>query len=441
MDPPSRAILVLDGGFTALSQLLILAEIWRRLRYDLKREIPAPFAVFNLIVGSGAGGVVAILLGRMKLSIEDAIQRYLDLGREESLIQNLDKRNRSRNLENAIHRAIRNHHAENFKLNAGSEYGNCCITTADPRNLGHTCLLRTYLSDTEEPSITLGTALRITGTTFQSHKSVFVAQSCHSHQIFVDGSSSLPNPIHLALGEVKRLYGRDMTNAVIISLGAGRESILSVDPTPSNHLTFQRMSVSAEETSNSVEQSFYESGIFFRLGVQRGLEDLHHHGGAWQNHTEASTSAYLNETNVNHLIDGVVALLRDRVPPLEAIAALAQVDPTSQLQEASVTLINPEIGKETLKPHFPPNVMRQHGNKTRTRRARTLTAPCLPPHIMRCGKERSSAFIYRHAAAIWKELPPAWWLVDPTKFGFPFYVVVLARLGTRVDTRLFWASG
>lgn len=56
MDPPSRAILVLDGGFTALSQLLILAEIWRRLRYDLKREIPAPFAVFNLIVGSGAGG-------------------------------------------------------------------------------------------------------------------------------------------------------------------------------------------------------------------------------------------------------------------------------------------------------------------------------------------------------------------------------------------------
>lgn len=67
-------ILVLDGGDTrCLSQLIVLDELMTRLKHDLKRDV-RPCEYFHLITGVGAAGVVAILLGVLRLSVDKAIE-------------------------------------------------------------------------------------------------------------------------------------------------------------------------------------------------------------------------------------------------------------------------------------------------------------------------------------------------------------------------------
>ena len=66
----------------------------------------------------------------------------------------------------------------------------------------------------------------------------------------------------------------------------------------------------------------------------------------------------------------------------------------------------------------------------------------LPSHITQqlSGKQGGTGSIRRRAMTIAEELPPVWWLVDPTKLGFPFLVMALAYLETVVGARQVWAK-
>ncbi|KAJ6572658.1 hypothetical protein B0H10DRAFT_1639289, partial [Mycena sp. CBHHK59/15] len=65
------------GGVGTLSELLIL----ERLMYRTKTErgldtMPSPWEYFELIGGSGTGGIIALMLGRLRLSIPEARSTY-----------------------------------------------------------------------------------------------------------------------------------------------------------------------------------------------------------------------------------------------------------------------------------------------------------------------------------------------------------------------------
>lgn len=83
--PRGLRLLSLDGGgVKGLSELLIL----ERLMYVLKEEsatyttIPKPCEVFDIICGTSTGGLIAILLGRLELSVREAIVEYERLSKE-----------------------------------------------------------------------------------------------------------------------------------------------------------------------------------------------------------------------------------------------------------------------------------------------------------------------------------------------------------------------
>ena len=68
------------GGIRGLSELIILQEIMRRIQGAKKLdEEPLPCNYFDLIGGTSTGGLIAILLGRLKLSAESAKNAYLEL--------------------------------------------------------------------------------------------------------------------------------------------------------------------------------------------------------------------------------------------------------------------------------------------------------------------------------------------------------------------------
>jgi hypothetical protein len=71
-------VLSLDGGgVRGLSALQILHKLMIQLQLERQcEEIPLPWREFDLIVGTSTGGIIALMLGRLRMSTSDAISVY-----------------------------------------------------------------------------------------------------------------------------------------------------------------------------------------------------------------------------------------------------------------------------------------------------------------------------------------------------------------------------
>ncbi|KAG6873559.1 hypothetical protein C0992_008648, partial [Termitomyces sp. T32_za158] len=71
------------GGIRGLSELLILGELMNRIKIEEKlSKVPKPCEYFDLIGGTGTGGIIAIFLGRLGMFVEEAIEEYISLARK-----------------------------------------------------------------------------------------------------------------------------------------------------------------------------------------------------------------------------------------------------------------------------------------------------------------------------------------------------------------------
>ncbi|KAJ3476727.1 hypothetical protein NLG97_g9032 [Lecanicillium saksenae] len=74
--PPLRILSLDGGGVRGYSMLIIVQELMHRTfveahgRAPRRHEIPKPCDHFDLIVGTGTGGLIAIMLGRLRLDLE-----------------------------------------------------------------------------------------------------------------------------------------------------------------------------------------------------------------------------------------------------------------------------------------------------------------------------------------------------------------------------------
>jgi hypothetical protein len=76
-------ILSLDGGgVRGLSSLLILQTIITELSQQIQSPTTLlPCEVFDLIIGTSTGGILALMLGRLRMSVEDCICEYVRLAK------------------------------------------------------------------------------------------------------------------------------------------------------------------------------------------------------------------------------------------------------------------------------------------------------------------------------------------------------------------------
>jgi patatin-like phospholipase/acyl hydrolase len=66
-------ILVLDGGgVRGLSEVLILKNLFQRIAFEenagrRSEKLPEPYKYFDLICGTSTGGLLALMLGRLRM--------------------------------------------------------------------------------------------------------------------------------------------------------------------------------------------------------------------------------------------------------------------------------------------------------------------------------------------------------------------------------------
>jgi patatin-like phospholipase/acyl hydrolase len=80
----SLRVLCLDGGgIKGYTSLLILRRIFRTMVAEGHlEEVPRPCDIFDLIIGTSTGGLIAVMLGRLHMTIDECITKYEQIGKE-----------------------------------------------------------------------------------------------------------------------------------------------------------------------------------------------------------------------------------------------------------------------------------------------------------------------------------------------------------------------
>jgi patatin-like phospholipase/acyl hydrolase len=78
----ARKILSLDGGgIRGLASLMIVKHLMDRLERQRGGRLE-PWQEFDMIAGTSTGGLIAIMLGRLRMPVDECIEAYQDLSRK-----------------------------------------------------------------------------------------------------------------------------------------------------------------------------------------------------------------------------------------------------------------------------------------------------------------------------------------------------------------------
>src|SRR6186713_744605 len=79
-DRPLKILTIDGGGLQAISTLLILDQVLNTIKEQNKvAQKPQPCDVFDVITGIGAGGWLALLLGRFRMDTETCMKEWYTL--------------------------------------------------------------------------------------------------------------------------------------------------------------------------------------------------------------------------------------------------------------------------------------------------------------------------------------------------------------------------
>lgn len=122
------------GGVRGYSMLIIVQELMHRTfvetegRAPRRSEIPKPCEHFDLIVGTGTGGLIALMLGRLRLDLETCKELYVQLTRmvfeTDKTIAGIPYRStlfKASRLEEAIKQCVQAHTVFEREGNDGAE--------------------------------------------------------------------------------------------------------------------------------------------------------------------------------------------------------------------------------------------------------------------------------------------------------------------------------
>ncbi|EXJ76649.1 uncharacterized protein A1O5_01157 [Cladophialophora psammophila CBS 110553] len=73
-----RLLSIDGGGLRGLSAIMVLKHIMAKINHDRADKLQ-PYEVFDLIGGTGVGGLIALMLGRLHMSLDKVEEAYIEL--------------------------------------------------------------------------------------------------------------------------------------------------------------------------------------------------------------------------------------------------------------------------------------------------------------------------------------------------------------------------
>ncbi|KAI1375915.1 hypothetical protein F4677DRAFT_105345 [Hypoxylon crocopeplum] len=305
-------LLSLDGGgVRGLSSLMVLKQLMEAI--DPERP-PKPCDYFDMIGGTSTGGLIAIMLGRMRLTVDECILAYSELAPE--VFTKIHHRISLRNgetqgrfdhvaLEKNVKALLKKHIMDSEALLKEPEEGSSCkvFVCATSQQTGRPVVFSTYYNarrgDEWLSKAKIWEAARAT-----SAATTFFDPITIGGETFVDGATGANNPINYLWSEAGDIWGDggglDAARVkCLVSIGTGTPALVPFSPDPAGIAkALKAISTDTEVTASMFQKhhsKLFKNGQAFRFNVTSGLESVGlQEVGKWDE-IGAATRAYIQE--------------------------------------------------------------------------------------------------------------------------------------------------
>ncbi|KAH8797321.1 hypothetical protein DL96DRAFT_998454 [Flagelloscypha sp. PMI_526] len=321
-DLPGLALLSLDGGkwetHSALTQIHVVEDILEQYEFenDLESGSLKVSDVFDFIVGTGTGGLVACMLGPLRMSPEDAKKAYLQLFDSNFLAKN-ELPERAEILKGALKDLLDSQTADAGRalsttkmVDVGKIIPQCkfAMTAMTAANLSKSVVLRAYRGRSSPIKCTLLEALHATLADLHVLPAIPIGVGSES---FIAATAKHCNPLEALLEETSSIF-KSRIISVIVSVGSGRPNSVSLDGQENTALD---VAGSSHTVSQSMEfQSTNQPYFFVRFDVDGfDISDTLQPGDLISH-----SRAYLAQKEIHTQMDKLVDSLKSRPKRLEA---------------------------------------------------------------------------------------------------------------------------
>jgi predicted acylesterase/phospholipase RssA len=324
LDDSGLCLLSLDGGgVRGLSTLYILKKLMLKLaheRYgDAARDHPPvkPCEVFDLIGGTSTGGLIAIMLGRLEMTVDECISAYRQLIKE--VFERKESRSRmsvrgdiqaqfsSKTLETAVKRVLSSRKGiSDGALLDDDQVRGCrvfvCATAQETKGISR---LRSYslsgeLGNQDPPTICEAALATSAATGFFDAVKI-------GARTFVDGALGANNPVEEVEDEAMKIWCPDTGELkplvkCFISIGTGNPGKRPLEDKAWKFLSKSLVEIATEteQTANKFSgrwRGHLSTKRYFRFNVHQGLQGLGLAEYQKEGAIEAATLEYLDETD------------------------------------------------------------------------------------------------------------------------------------------------
>ncbi|KAI0183055.1 hypothetical protein EV127DRAFT_33888 [Xylaria flabelliformis] len=333
---PTSALRILSldgGGIRGKSSLLILENIMEQIRESKNlAQVPRPCEYFDLIGGTSTGGIIAIMLGRLGMTVDECIRAYEDVGRaaftpKRRLPSIAPPKGAfsAKALEAAVKKVIKDKCTEKQCVAQRSQ-GQPTVDTCPHEDLmlrDTTCtktvvlaitkanvdarptLFTTYDSSAAFQDCTIWQVIRATSAATTFFKSIELGRDKIE---FIDAGFGYNNPCEVLIDEAEKRFPNHR-QLQILSIGTGLGDVVTIkDSRVSILKALKKMASTSTAVANRLGDRYSNEDQYFRFNVEQGLNDIELSDWQKTSTISAHTRNYLqgNKRTIQKFVDGLL---------------------------------------------------------------------------------------------------------------------------------------
>ncbi|KAK4188534.1 hypothetical protein QBC35DRAFT_193056 [Podospora australis] len=216
------------GGVRGVSSLVILHDIMKKIQEERGLdELPKPCDFFHMMAGTSTGGLIVIMLGRLRMSTAEALKEY-----DECAEKIFSKRNKKRwtvtekfrgtGMQKVIEEIVKKRGlGEMMKESDDPQKGLAFVCVMPASNMGAPRLARTFPSaDRWDDDIRIWEAARATTAASSFFKPQVLGRGAFRDH-YIDAAIGHNNPVDDLLREAVLKFGADRKFGCMVSIGTG----------------------------------------------------------------------------------------------------------------------------------------------------------------------------------------------------------------------------
>ncbi|KAK4174671.1 kinase subdomain-containing protein [Triangularia setosa] len=335
---PLRILSFDGGGIRGISSLLILEDIMEKIR-DAKGldRVPRPCEYFDFIGGTSTGGIIAIMLGRLGMSVDECIRAYKKVAQQAFTPKKMrfipaspSGAFSAKALEGAIRQTVRDfcvqpecatRPAQDLTMSKACSHSemafrdDSCIKTAilaiTKDNIdARPTLFTTYDTSTALNGCTIWEVARATSAATTFFKPISVGRDGIE---FIDAGFGYNNPCEILIEEAQRQFpGRGLMR--VLSIGTGLGDVVEIGNTRMSIIAaLKKMATCSKKVAARLDDRYGENGQYCRFNVDQGLQDITLSDWEKASTISAHTRNYLtsNQRTIKKFVDNFIKAIHE----------------------------------------------------------------------------------------------------------------------------------